>query len=522
MAIIDRPLRLLHEILPQLTAASAGKTVAVVEGTAHSYRELGEQSSHLAQALLQRGLVRGDRVAIYMDNTWACIVAIFATLRAGGVFMVINPQTKPDKLQFLLNDSGAAVMFTDSHLEPWFVDGVKGVAVLRQIICSGKAITPAVGDVRFERLDDVIARSEPLVRPVQLVAGDLCSLIYTSGSTGNPKGVMHTHASMVFVLHSLIEYLRIDSDDVILNVLPMAFDYGLYQLFMAVRIGATLVLERSFTYPAQVLARIEEFNVTVFPGVPTIFAMLIASHKRSPLALRTIRRVTNTAAALSSEWIPTLKEIFPNALIYKMYGLTECKRTCYLEPELIDSHGTSVGKAIPGTEVFLLSADGDPVAPGGEGILHVRGPHVMLGYWNQPELSAHMLKPWKLPYERVLCTHDWFRMDKEGFLYFIGRQDDIIKSRGEKVSPLEVENILLALDGVHEVAVIGVDDDVLGQAIRAFVALREGSALDVKLIRRHCSTHLENFMVPRDIVILPVLPKSPNGKIDKKQLKAST
>jgi acyl-coenzyme A synthetase/AMP-(fatty) acid ligase len=247
--------------------------------------------------------------------------------------------------------------------------------------------------------------------------------------------------------------------------------------------------------------------------------MLLAAHKRSPLCFPNVTRVTNTAAALPADYVILLQQIFPNALIYKMYGLTECKRVSYLEPELVDSKPASVGKAIPGTEIYLLDADGKPVAPGEHGILYVRGPHVMLGYWNQPTLSAHMLKPGPLPHERVLCTHDWFYTDDEGFLYFVGRSDDIIKTRGEKVSPIEVENVLHGIDGIIEAAIIGWPDDLLGEKICAFVALAEHCTLTDKHIRKLCLNQLENFMAPQEVIILDSLPKTTTGKISKKLLK---
>jgi acyl-coenzyme A synthetase/AMP-(fatty) acid ligase len=205
-----------------------------------------------------------------------------------------------------------------------------------------------------------------------------------------------------------------------------------------------------------------------------------------------------------------------------MYGLTECKRVAYLEPERVLEKPTSVGKAIPGTEVFLLSPDGGPVTPGETGILHVRGPHVMLGYWNQPELSASMLKPGRFPGERVLCTHDLFTMDADGDLYFVGRSDDIIKTRGEKVSPVEVENVLHRIPGVREAAVIGVPDEMLGEAIRAFVVLDDGVALTEQQVKRECMARLESFMVPRDVVFVPELPKTTTAKVSKRLLRAMT
>ena len=519
----SKPKRFLSDSLLVSGTLYPDKTAVVVEGQSYRYGALLESARKLAGALLQRGLQRGDRVAIYMDNTWPCIISIYAVAMAGGVFLVINPQTKPDKLAYILNDSEATVLITDVHLKAVINEAAPEFKTVTRILCSGKDnnVQQELSSVRVpvEYFDEVVATASPLTSSVNITPLDLAALIYTSGSTGNPKGVIHTHQSMTFALGSLIEYLRLSHEQILLNMLPFAFDYGLYQLLMAVELGATLVLERSFTYPAQVFKRIHEFKVTVFPGVPTIFSMLLAAHNRSALEFPTIGRVTNTAAALPADYVPKLKQIFPNALIYKMYGLTECKRVSYLEPELIGAKASSVGKAIPGTEVFLLTQEGMPAAPGELGILHVRGPHVMLGYWKQPELSRHMLKEGTHPQERVLCTHDWFRMDEEGFLYFIGRSDDIIKTRGEKVSPIEVENVLHGIEGIVEAAVIGQPDELLGEKICAFVALDENSTLTDKAIRKLCLDHLENFMVPQEIIILDSLPKTATGKISKKLLK---
>lgn len=519
-----KPQRLLHEALSRAAALRPDKTAVIVGGESYSYAQLDEQSSRLAAALQARGLQRGDRVAIYMDNTWPCVVGIHAVLKAGGVFLVVNPQTKQDKLSFVLNDCSVRHLLTDAHLAFVFRDVLAEVPSLTHLIVSGgdKVHAQCEGLApRAEVFEDVVAATAPDVRDPRNIALDLASLIYTSGSTGNPKGVMQTHQSMLFAAQSLIEYLRMDEDEVIINVLPVAFDYGLYQLLMAVQLGATLVLERSFTYPADVFNRMVQHQVTAFPGVPTIYAMILSAHGRSALSFPSVKRITNTAAALPPDYIPKLREVFPNALIFKMYGLTECKRVSYLEPELVDSKPRSVGRAIPGTEIYLLDADGKPVPPGERGILYVRGPHVMRGYWNQPEKSAEMLRDGWFPGEKVLRTGDWFRMDEEGCLYFDGRSDDIIKTRGEKVSPVEVENALYGIAGIEEAAVIGVPDDLLGQAVRAYVVPVKGVTLDERRIRKELTGKLENFMVPRDIVVVDSLPKSHNGKISKKDLAVS-
>lgn len=510
--------RLLHDALACVCADADGRArIAVIaEGRPYRYGELQDAALRLAAALRANGVGRGDRVAIYMDNTWPAVVSIHAASLCGAAIMPVNPQTKADKLGFMLADSGARALLTDGHLAGEFVPALRDLEAAPWIACSG--IIPT--GVEAAPFDDLLRDTAPLAEEIGTIPSDLAALIYTSGSTGQPKGVMQTHLSMCFARDSLVEYLRLRADDRILCALPLAFDYGLYQLLMSARLGATLVLERSFAFPAQIFARMREHGVTVFPGVPTIFAMLLAAHAREPLSFPLVERVTNTAAALPDEVGRKLREIFPNALQFRMYGLTECKRVCYLEPELIDAKPGCVGKAIPGTETWLADEAGNRLPYGSTGVLHVRGPHVMAGYWSRPEQTAHMLRPGPLPGERVLCTHDLFRTDGEGFLYFVGRSDDIIKTRGEKVSPVEVENVLHSAPGVLEAAVIGVPDPVLGEAVRAYV-VRSGDAPDERQLRAHCAARLENFMVPREIVFCDALPRTATGKVSKRLLRES-
>jgi long-chain acyl-CoA synthetase len=508
-------LRLLFDALLAAAERSPGKTAVVANGVRYSYAELLDACLRLAATLHAQGVRRGDRVAIYLENSWASVVSIYGTLLAGGVLTVINPQTKADKLAYMLADSGARILISDGALAPAFVPAVGQAPDIVAVICAGEAPTCSAPIIAFDAILRDAPASPEAQRPIPI---DLAALIYTSGSTGNPKGVMLTHHNMVFAADSIAHYLRLTSDDRILNVLPLAFDYGLYQLLLAVSLGATLVLERSFTFPAAVLDRLRTEDVTVFPLVPTIAATLLAL-KGDQWVFPGVTRVTNTAAALPDDFIPRLAKMFPRALIFPMYGLTECKRVSYLEPEMVHTRPTSVGKAIPGTEVFLLSPDGEPVRPGEPGVLHVRGPHVMLGYWKQPELTTHMLKPGRYPGERVLCTHDVFTMDDEGYLYFVGRTDDIIKTRGEKVSPIEVENALHRLPGVREAAVIGVPDEILGEAIRAFIVLADGATLTPQDVKKACLATLESFMVPRDVVFVAELPKTSTAKVRKQSLR---
>ena len=507
--------RLLHDSL-LMSAHDHPDKVALVTGDERvTYRDFLDRSLRLARALQEHGIQRGDRVAVFLENGVAAAVGIYGALLAGAVFIVVNPQTKAPKLAYVLADAGVSAIVTEGRLARVVAVASADVPSLQTVVQAGD-IQAAVADVLA--LDTVLAETPPEPLPTSVIPLDLAALVYTSGSTGNPKGVMLSHQNMVFAQGSLSQYLRLGDDERILNLLPLAFDYGLYQALMAAHLGATLVLERSFAFPAEVVRRIHGEQVTVVPGVPTVFATLLAMHRSSAIRLPSVRRLTNTAAHLPDEYVPVLREIFPEALVYKMYGLTECKRVCYLEPELVSARPMSVGKAIPGTEAFVLREDGAPAAPGETGILHVRGPHVMMGYWNLPEETNRMLVPGRYPGERMLCTHDYFKTDADGFLYFVGRSDDIIKSRGEKVAPVEVENALAGIPGVREVAVVGVPDELLGQAVRAFVVLDAGVEMDDRAFRRECMTRLEAFMVPRDVVFVRELPRTDSGKVRKKTL----
>lgn len=525
----QKSVRLLHDSLTRSALRFPDKTAVITAPDNVTYSELYERSLAFAAQLQHLGVGRGDRVALYLENSIQSIVGIYGALYAGAAFIVINPQTKEDKLRYVLADSGCSAVLSEGRLARAVAtlmseeaSVLKDLVALVQVDPELEPVVPAPGANAAFTVTSIAEPPSDQIENSGVIPLDLAALVYTSGSTGNPKGVMLSHQNMVFAQGSLVEYLRLDESDRIINFLPLAFDYGLYQALMAVYLGATLILERTFAFPAAIVQRVTEEQATVFPGVPTVFATLLSLHRKSPLSMPTVRRFTNTAAHLPDDYVPDLLTMSPGALVFKMYGLTECKRVSYLEPELVSSKPSSVGKAIPGTETYLLDEEGVPVRPGDIGILHVRGPHVMMGYWNLPAETERMLVPGKYPGERVLCTHDYFRTDEEGFLYFVGRSDDIIKSRGEKVSPVEVENVLAAIEGVREVAVVGVPDKILGEAVCAFVVLDEGVNMTEQTLKRQAMARLESFMVPQQVHFVTDLPKTATGKVRKKSLTTNT
>ena len=454
---------------------------------------------------------------VFADNTVETCVSFWGVLKANAVVSIVNPMTKEDKLAYYLNDCRARALITDGHLRGAFLPAARKSEHLRSVIVSGRFDEEKLAGLPgLMRWDDALgaqtAERDPERRCIDV---DLAAIIYTSGSTGDPKGVMLTHRNMLAAATAVGTYLDVRQDEVILCVLPLAFDYGLYQMIMSVRAGARLVLERSFSFPAAVLKVMVQEGVTGFPGVPTIFASLAEMKSLKSLDFSTIRYVTNTAAALPVKHVRMLRELFPAARIYSMYGLTECKRCTYLPPEDIDRKPASVGFAIPNTELWIVDDQDNRLGPGEAGQLVIRGSTVMQGYWEKPEATAEKLRPGPLPGEQVLYTGDLCKLDEDGYLYFVGRMDDIIKSRGEKVAPKEVEAAICDIEGVKEAAVVGVADDLLGQAVKAYVALEQGVHLSEKDVQRECAARLENFLVPKHIVFLPELPKTATGKIKK-------
>jgi long-chain acyl-CoA synthetase len=504
---------LVQDFLQDAAACRPEKTALVSAGRRLTYAEIDGLANRLANALIQVGVTRGDRVAVFLPNSVEAVVAIFGVLKAGAMFMVINRTTKPAKLAHLLKHCRAAAMVTDPR--GLGEDGGKsllaGIPTLRSFIVTGDEGKP--GCLAFA----AIAADAPSYRPPQRnIDLDIACLIATSGSTGEPKSVMCDHSNVVFATQSIVEYLRNTPSDVVLNVLPLSFTYGLYQLLAMFAVGGTLVLEESFAFPVRILQRIQEERVTGFAGVPTIFAILLGMDLNET-DLSSLRYLTNAASALPVAHVRRLRQTFPRVDLYLMHGLTEVARTMYLPPDQVDIRPTSTGLPIPSTELWIEDEAGRRLGPGEVGELVVRGRHVMRGYWEDAEKTAERFRPGPLPGERVCYTGDLFQTDEDGYYHFVGRQDDIIKSRGEKVAPREVEAVLLSLRGVTEAVVVGVPDPILGQAIKA-VVVRGDPGIDASVVLAHCRANLEDFMIPRIVEFRDNLPKSPWGKLRRGEL----
>lgn len=520
---------LVHDYLKLSAQKYPNKDALIFKDRRLTYEELFSESISLAKKLMDLNLKHQDRVVVFMDNSIETIISLYGILNAGAIFIIMNGQIKSRKLNYILKDSGATFLITHTNkmkvIEPALTDLNQKLSIIwvgnenslsktnKTRSCFWNELI--IGNHQEER-EHLEIKSKPTID------FDLASFIYTSGSTGEPKGVMSSHFNMVSSARSIIQYLENKPEEIILNVLPLSFDYGLYQVIMSVMVGGTIVLEPNFIFPVRILELIEKERITAFPIVPTILCMMLHLSNIKKYDLNSLRYISNTGAALPEEHIRKFRSLLPNVNIYSMYGLTECKRVAYLSPEEIDKKPGSVGKAMPNCRVMILDHNGNQVKQGDVGELVIRGANVMRGYWNAPDLTAQTFRQdSRFPGETLLYSGDHFRQDEDGFLYFVGRRDEMIKTKGERVSPKEIENVLCSLNGILEAAVVGMPDSILGQVIRAYVVVDHPNKLSKKEIQKYCADNIEIFMVPKFIEYVDELPKTPNGKIDKKLLKNS-
>ncbi len=498
---MTRPPYLLHHLLDGI--ADEARTAVIDGARTQSYGELLRHAQGCADALLAHGLLPGERVAIALPKSIEECWSIFGVSIASGVFVPVNALLKPAQVRHIVSDCTASIVITNRASLDATREALQDVAV-KAILC----------------VEDLPPRTVPVTASKREAAlgEDLAAILYTSGSTGRPKGVMLSHRNLLAGSRIVIEYLGITEQERILSILPFSFDYGLNQFLTVVQQRAVIVLF-SFRLGDEIVRAIQQHAITGLAGVPTIWAILTkAAPSLTRTQLPTLRYITNSGGAVPSETTKRLRELIPDTSIFLMYGLTEAFRSTFLPPDQVDIRPTSIGRAIPECEIFAVTADGQRAKPGEPGILVHRGPTVSLGYWNRPDDTAKVLRPNPfvpavLGGDTVCYSGDLVVEDEEGYFSFVGRADAMIKSSGYRISPSEVEEVLMATGSLKQVAVIGLPDPLAGQKVHA-VAVSRDDAPDQIAILQAVSQQLPAFMVPRAIEFVDALPTTPNGKID--------
>jgi len=484
-----------------------------------TYREVADRVARLAAGLQEAGLRRGDRIGIYLEASVAQVLSIFAVSQAGGVFVPINAQLFPEQVAHIAKDCGMKGLITRPARLSDLAGLLPQTPSLDFAVLAGKEEGPPQAPITLHRFED-LCQSDPQERPEQPISKDLAAILYTSGSTGKPKGVMLSHANVIAGSSIVSTYLEITSAERILAALPFSFDAGMNQLMTAFHQGGTIVLI-NFVFARDVVQMLLKERITGLAGVPTLWSLLAqpnSSLRKQPLP--DLRYITNTGGAMPQAVLALLRSALPTTKVFLMYGLTEAFRSTYLPPSEVDRRPTSMGKAIPDTEILVINDSGQRCKPGEVGELVHRGPTVSMGYWGRPEDTNKALRPNPLlppelgDCERVCYSGDLVKTDEDGFLYFVGRRDTMIKSSGFRISPTEVEEVLFQSGQLRQAAVIGIPDDALGQSIKAFVVARDGGTVSTDSLLSWCGEKMPRYMVPKAVEVLEELPKTTSGKVD--------
>jgi acyl-CoA ligase (AMP-forming) (exosortase A-associated) len=489
-----------------------------------AYGELAAATEMFSAALMMLRLPRAARVGIWIEKRIETVVATFGTARAGCVFVPINPLLKAEQAAYIARDCNVEVLVTNTPRLSGLVPLLAQCPDLRHVVVvGGDAAGAALGAIQLTSWDGLMSAAVPSARPHRIIDVDMAGILYTSGSTGKPKGVVLSHRNVVEGARSVSSYLENTSDDRLLAVLPLSFDYGLSQLTTSFLVGAKVVLHNYLLAQDVIRALVRE-RITGLAAVPPLWIQLAALDWPASIDEH-LRYFTNSGGAMPTATLAELRRRVPRAKPYLMYGLTEAFRSTYLPPEEVDRRPTSMGKAIPNAEILVVREDGRECAPGEPGELVHRGALVSMGYWNDPEKTAERFKP--LPGQRrelvltelAVWSGDTVKKDEEGFLYFVSRRDEMIKTSGYRVSPTEIEEVVYRSGLVAEVAAFGVDHPALGQAIVLVAQPAEGKGADSKALIDACRAQLPAFMVPAHVDWLEsALPRNANGKIDRKTL----
>lgn len=520
-------IRVLHDMLYNASRHFPNKEAVLFKDENMSFVEITALSESLASSLTEFGVRKGDRVAFFLEKRFEKVIAVFGISLAGAVFVPIRRLLQPSQVAHILNDCGAKILITtDSRIHD-LSSVLSNIPTLKVIISVDGELSShdKVNGLSCMYWSDTVGENAPFKKKLDKVnATDLAAILYTSGSTGQPKGVVLSHTNIVAGAQKVSEYLKITRDDRILSILTFSFDYGLNQLTSAFLHGAQIVL-LEYLFPQDILRAVSHYDITGLPAVSTTWLQLLQLQWDSYEGLSNLRYVSNTGGAIPENYVRELCKRLPDTEIYLMYGLTEAFRSTYLDPSLVEQYPDSIGKAIPGEEIMVLDEKDRPVGPGETGELVHRGILVAKGYWNDPEKTAERFKPNPLQpkevqlKEIVVYSGDTVRIDDDGFLFFIGRKDEMIKTAGNRVSPTEVEEVIYASNKFSAVIVMGIPHEIYGQAIKAILVPKSGVEMSAEDLQLYCREHLAPYMIPHSVEYRKELPITANGKLDRASVK---
>ncbi len=507
---------LVHSFLEESAARHPDRPAVWYRGKWMTFGEIDHRANQLANFLVEQGVRRGDRVAILWENAFDYVIAYYGVLKAGGVTVEINTEIVAEDLIYLLNDSGAKALIVQKRFLPLLKGNLKQAGQLQAVITDGAAeeVSALSSDTPAYALEEVYASASASPPNVRIIDIDLASIVYTSGSTGKPKGVMLTHLNIVTNTRSIVQYLDLTEADRIMVVLPFFYVYGKTLLNTHFAVGGSVVIDNRFVFPNAVLETMQKTECTGFAGVPSTFSILLSKSAVRKYSFPKLRYLTQAGGAMAPAVQKEVVQVFYPAKLFIMYGATEASaRLSYLDPEELPRHWGSIGKAIPNVDLYVADEQGNPLPPGEVGEIVARGANIMQGYWNDPEETARALR------NGLYFTGDLGKVDEDGYIYVVGRSKDMIKAGANRVSAKEIEEKLLEHEGVFEVAVVGVPDEILGEAIKAFVVPQpNGRPLTPDELLSFCKRKLPSFKVPKYIEFLDALPKNASGKILKHKL----
>ena len=517
----------LHHLLEQRATSHGHATALTFKSTTLSYGELWHQASSVADALGRLGLEREQRVAVFLDKRIETVAAIFGTSAAGGAFVPVNPLLRPHQVAYILRDCDVRVLVTSPERLKLLDEALKACPTVAHILLvddgAAEVDAPRAGACAVHWWSQVLdskVRTSPRTGGIDF---DIAAILYTSGSTGKPKGVVLSHRNVIVGAESVSQYLENTAKDVILAALPLSFDAGFSQLTTAFSVGAHVVL-MNYLLPGDVVRLCAQHGVTGLTCVPPLWIQL-ADQAWPAETARSMRYFANTGGKMPRPTLDKLRRHFPQAKPFLMYGLTEAFRSTYLDPSEVDRRPSSIGKAIPNAEILVVRPDGTRCDPGEEGELVHRGALVAMGYWNDAGRTAERFRPapgrnasWRTP-ETAVWSGDTVVADEEGYLYFVGRKDEMIKTSGYRVSPTEIEEEAYATGLVRDAVALGVEDAKLGQRVLLVATPAGPDGLDEAALIAALKRKLPLYMVPSVVVVRDEIPRSPNGKFDRAMLR---